>query len=389
MHCFVKGHFMYCPIIVTCPRGLEEKLGEEIQSFLSRQIIIHQGYVSLKGDWKDIYAINLHSRLASRVLLQLVEGSANSEEALYQLSRGVPWDRWFSPLETIKVRVEGSAPWCRRFDILALKVKDAICDVFREKANLRPSVDKVNPDIRVLAHIKQKKANLYLDTSGEALFKRGWRQQSAVAPIRENLAAGLLSWLGYSGESPCLDPMCGCGTIAIEAAMIAAKIAPGLKRPFAFQKFRQFDSFLWNQLLNQAQKQQRVPCFPIMASDRSSLVIKTAIQNAQNAGVENFIHFKCLPFDQVIPSTSPGLLLSNPPYGKRLSDLATIQSSYPAWSTLLKQRFTDWTAAFFTHDLSFPKLLRLTPKRRIPLYNGKLECRLYVFDMVAGSNRRS
>ncbi|MCV2509043.1 MAG: class I SAM-dependent RNA methyltransferase [Neisseriaceae bacterium] len=375
-------------IVVSCPRGLEDKLQEEILTITSKNSTVQKGHVGLKGNWQDIYLINLHSRLASRVLVQIKQGKITSENELYELSTQVRWPDYFNQDKTFKVRVEGKANWCRRFDILALKIKDAICDVFVQKTNVRPNIDKSHPDIRISAYINQNIAILYLDTSGEALFKRGWRQETDIAPIRENLAAGLLKLANYDGKQPFIDPMCGIGTIAIEAAMMAANLAPGLNRTFAFENFNNFDSPLWENLRIQAEKNIHAPKYPIYASDNQPQIINKAINNAIKAGLSDYLQFDCIPFNQIQTKDKNGLLLTNPPYGQRLSDLEKIQAQYPEWSKVLKQNFDTWTAGFITSDLDFSKILRLSPKRKIPIYNGKIECRLYLFDIVAGSNRK-
>ncbi|MCV2504083.1 MAG: class I SAM-dependent RNA methyltransferase, partial [Neisseriaceae bacterium] len=250
------------------------------------------------------------------------------------------------------------------------------------------NIDKSHPDIRISAYINQNIAILYLDTSGEALFKRGWRQETDIAPIRENLAAGLLKLENYDGKQPFIDPMCGSGTIAIEAAMMAANLAPGLNRTFAFENFNNFDSPLWENLRIQAEKNIHAPKYPIYASDNQPQIINKAINNAIKAGLSDYLQFDCIPFNQIQTKDKNGLLLTNPPYGQRLSDLEKIQAQYPEWSKVLKQNFDTWTAGFITSDLDFSKILRLSPKRKIPIYNGKIECRLYLFDIVAGSNRK-
>ncbi|QRN41260.1 MAG: class I SAM-dependent RNA methyltransferase [Neisseriaceae bacterium] len=375
-------------IIVSCPRGLEAKLQEEIFAITCQNATAKKGHVSLKGNWKDIYLINLHSRLASRVLIKITQGHITSENDLYELATQINWPDYFSHDKTFRVRTEGNANWCRRFDILALKVKDAICDVFIKQYNIRPNVDKSNPDIRVSAYVNQNTAVIYLDTSGEALFKRGWRQKTDCAPIRENLAAGLLKLANYNGKQAFIDPMCGSGTIAIEAAMIASSTPPGLNRVFAFQNLNNFDSQLWKNLRAQAKSNIHPPTFQIYASDNQPNTIKKAVNNAIHANLIDYIQFDCIPFKQIRIRDKQGLLLTNPPYGQRLSELEKIQVQYAEWSKILKLNLDTWTTGFITPDFEFPKKLRLSPKQKIPVYNGQIECRLYLFDIVAGSNRK-
>lgn len=375
-------------IIVYCPRGLEECLAHEIQEIIGQDSQVYKGYVSLKGGWQEIYALNLNSRLASRVLLQIKEGTIHNENDLYQLACSVNWERFFKVDKTIKINVEGRASWVRRFDFLALKIKDGLCDAFIKSIGRRPNVDKSNPDIRIYGYINEKKAVLYLDTSGEGLFKRGFRERKGLAPIKENLAAGLLKLAGYQSRSAFTDPLCGSGTLAIEAALMAANIPPGRNRPFAFERFASFNALLWRKVKEEYLKNIHPPSFPILASDSQREAVDQARHNAEIAGVADFISFDHRGFADVKAPAQNGILLSNPPYGERLSTLKHVQESYPDWGRYLKQNFVGWKVGFISADPSLPRLMRLKPARKIPLFNGKIECRLFLFDIVAGSNRK-
>ena len=377
-------------VVLTCPRGLESVLTAEIAHIIGKNAVLGNGFVGVENaSLEDIYRLNLHARTASRVLLQVAKSHYRDENDIYRAARSVAWFLWFSVKCSFKISIESTGSHIKSLNFAALRVKDAVCDCFREEYNERPSVNKDNPDIKIAVFLDNKNITIYLDTSGEPLFKRGYRQGQGVAPLRENLAAGLLLLAEYDGNKPFFDPMAGSGTIAIEAALIAKNQAAGLNRHFAFEKFNHFKKDLWQTIHTQAENSIREPKMPIFAADSFSPIIKTAKQNAREAGVLDCIHFQHAHFpNDTPPNVENGLLLTNPPYGERLGELEKIRQNYFAWSSSLKQQFSGWTAGFFTADRELPKIMRLLPKRKIPLYNGKLDCRLFLFDMVSGSHRR-
>ncbi|MBQ9601887.1 MAG: class I SAM-dependent RNA methyltransferase [Neisseriaceae bacterium] len=375
-------------LFITCPRGLESVLIEELQQQDCQQIEATDGGVACVGALEQIYRVNLYSRVASRVLLRVAQARYRSEEDIFQAAKKVAWTDWFNVSQTFKVKVESKRAAVKSLNFVALKIKDAVCDVFYEKFNERPSVDKLRPDVRLHAFLDSKKISLFIDTSGEALFKRGYRLQTGAAPLRENVAAGLLLLAGYDGSQPLQDPFCGSGTIAIEAAWIATKRATGLMRHFGFELLKNFDKALWIKLKAAARKNiQNQVSGSIGASDNDAEMIRLAKQNAQMAEVSEWIDFSVADAQDVRPNGKQGLILSNPPYGVRLAEIQTLHALYPQLGSWLKQYYAGWSAAMFTGDKEMPKLMRLKPKRKIPLYNGKLDCRLFLFDMVSGSNR--
>ena len=222
-------------LFITCPRGLETILAGELSAQHCTDLQPTEGGIACKGTLEQVYRINLYSRTASRVLLQLTQARYRNEQDIYQLARRVQWQNWFGVKHTFKVKVEGKRAQVKRLDIVGLKIKDALCDAFREQTGERPSVDKQRPDVRVHAFIDEQTLRIFIDTSGEALFKRGYRQDTGEAPLRENLAAGLLLLAGYDGSQPFQDPFCGSGTLAIEAAWIALNRPAGLMRRFGFE----------------------------------------------------------------------------------------------------------------------------------------------------------
>ncbi|MFC4932544.1 THUMP domain-containing class I SAM-dependent RNA methyltransferase [Massilia sp. GCM10023247] len=389
----------FCP----CPRGMEAALAEEIAEIAqqhSSTLKVHNqvpGGVHCSGTLVDSYRINLHSRIASRVLMRMGQRSYNNENDIYDLVLEQPWEDWFGVDHTIRVDVTAVKSPLKSLEFTTLKIKDAICDRFRDQFNKRPSVDTREPDMRIVGFLDQRNFIIYLDTSGEALFKRGWREETGDAPLRENLAAGMLRVSGWKPGVPLFDPMCGSGTILIEAAQMVQGIPPGARRRFAFEQFADFDRAAWQEM-KAAIKANPLPAEPsIFGSDISGDMVEMTRHNLKIAGILFEVPLKQIEAQHVSPPTSqPGILLTNPPYGERIGvrgDSTVPQdemavSFYSALGTTLKQRFAGWTVFLFTADLSLPKLLRLKEARKTPFFNGALECRLFRFDMVAGYNRR-
>ena len=374
-------------LFVTCPRGLEAPLYQELEQLKCQDIRAVDGGVACKGGMEQVYRINLHSRTASRVLLRLTKSGYRNEQDIYKAAKNIRWTDWFDLEQTFKVKVEGKRAQVKSLDFVGLKIKDAVCDVFRDACGARPSVGKIRPDIRIHAFIDERDIQIFIDTSGEALFKRGYRQDTGEAPMRENLAAGLLLLAGYDGTQPFQDPFCGSGTIVIEAAWIATRRAPGLMRRFGFEKLKNFDAALWKKLQHEAETQIRPAPAPISGSDNDRHMIRAAVANAQAAEVDTFIRFEVKDAQDTRPNGEGGILISNPPYGVRLAEVQALQALYPQLGAWLKQHYAGWLAGMFTGDRDMPKFMRLSPKRKIPLYNGNLDCRLFLMDMVKGSNR--
>ena len=374
-------------LFVTCPRGLEAPLSQELEQLKCQDIRAVDGGVACKGGMEQVYRINLHSRTASRVLLRLTKSGYRSEQDIYKAAKNIRWTDWFDLEQTFKVKVEGKRAQVKSLDFVGLKIKDAVCDVFRDACDARPSVGKIRPDIRIHAFIDERDIQIFIDTSGEALFKRGYRQDTGEAPMRENLAAGLLLLAGYDGTQPFQDPFCGSGTIVIEAAWIATRRAPGLMRRFGFEKLKNFDAALWKKLQHEAETQIRPAPAPISGSDNDRYMIRAAVANAQAAEVDTFVRFEVKDAQDTRPNGEGGILISNPPYGVRLAEVQALQALYPQLGAWLKQHYAGWLAGMFTGDRDMPKFMRLSPKRKIPLYNGNLDCRLFLMDMVKGSNR--
>jgi putative N6-adenine-specific DNA methylase len=381
-------------------QALADELAEIAHTTGSTSLKVHNqvpGGVHCSGTDTDAYRINLHSRIASRVLLRIANRTYANENDIYDLVLEQPWEDWFSVDHTIRVDITAIKSPLTSLEFTTLKIKDAVCDRFRDQFGRRPSVNTRTPDMRIMGFLDQRNFTIYLDTSGEALFKRGWREETGDAPLRENLAAGLLRVAGWKPGMTLFDPMCGSGTILIEAAQMVQGIPPGARRRFAFEKFRNFNARAWQEMKT-AIKPNPLPNTPtIFGSDISGDMVAMTRHNLRSAGILFDVPLKQIEAQQVQPPTSePGLLVTNPPYGERIGvrgDSTIPQDEmavgfYQQLSATLKQRFAGWTVYLFTADLGLPKMLRLKESRKTPFFNGALECRLFRFDMVAGFNRR-
>jgi putative N6-adenine-specific DNA methylase len=372
-----------------CPRGLEPVLAHELNTLGASQVTPTEGGVAFAGDFSIMMKANLHSRTASRILWRLGQGRCRNEADLYKLAAGVDWPLLFAVENTIKVKVDAIRSPLTNLAFAALKIKDAVCDVFRDKLGERPSVNTRTPDMRIQAFLTADTATLYLDTSGEALFKRGWRRETQDAPLRENLAAGILLLAGYTGDTPLFDPMCGSGTLLIEAADIALNRAPGRGRSFAFPKLNGFVPNNWATLLEAARAaERRVTSLPIHGSDRYVPALETAHNNLVSAGLEKAITLASADILETRPWIDHGLIVTNPPYGVRLDDQDRLAALYPRLGDWLKQHWAGWNVFFLTGDPLLAKKIRLSASRRTPLFNGAIECRLFEYRMIAGGNRR-
>ncbi len=371
-----------------CPRGLEAILAKELTTLGAQEVRATDGGVHFAGEFLLSYRVNLHSRIASRVLWRVAMANYYSEQDIYDTAHALPWTDWFDTTRTIRVNMAAIRCPLRSLDFATLKIKDAVCDNFRALTGERPSVDTHTPDIRIHAFLEESRMTLYVDTSGDALFKRGVRQYTNIAPLRENLAAGILHLAGWQPGTPLLDPMCGSGTFLIEAALMSLNIAPGINRGFAFEKLKNFDAAAWRDLRAQAQAAQKpVTALPIFGSDLYGDELKAARLNLENAGLLDAVSLNQANVLEISAPADYGVLVANLPYGERMGNLEELEALYPKLGDVLKKKFGGWNAYLFTSDLRMPKFIRLSVSRRTPLFNGAIECRLFEYKMVAGSNR--
>lgn len=373
----------------TCPRGLEAALARELSALGADHAQAADGGVAFAGTLETMYRSNLGSRIASRVLWRIGGGHYRSEDDLYRAAQALDWGRYFSVDRTLRVNVSAISSPLKSLEFATLRIKDAVCDRFRADLGRRPDVDTANPDVRIHVFLTRQDYLLYLDTSGDALFKRGYRQEAGEAPLRENLAAGILQLTGWTPGEPLLDPMCGGGTFVIEAAQMALGIAPGARRAFGFERLKNFDAALWARVRDGRQVEHAGTALRISASDNDDTALAAARRNAANAGVAEQLSFQIADVMTVSAPADHGVIVMNPPYGIRLQqDADSLARFYPLLGDALKRKFAGWRAYIFTGDLRLPKLIGLAPSRRTPLFNGAIECRLYEFKLVAGSMRR-
>ncbi|MDA8383819.1 MAG: THUMP domain-containing protein [Betaproteobacteria bacterium] len=372
-----------------CPRGLEAALAQELETLGALGARAVPGGVGFEGPFSLCYAANLESRLASRILWHVGQARYHGENDVYDAVRRLPWPELFDVRRTLMVKVSAHDCPLRSLDFITLRIKDAVCDAFRAKHGERPSVDTRAPDVRVQAFFERARFDVYVDTSGPPLFQRGLRVQSGTAPLRENLAAGILKLAGWEPGVPLFDPMCGTGTFLLEAAQMAVGQAAGLNRRFGFEKLANFDEGLWSRLREAARARQKpFAPQPIFGGDRYGDALQGAAENLRRAGLEGVVSLKQGNVLEANPPSESGVLVTNPPYGVRLGDQEELAAFYPRLGDHLKQRFAGWRVYLFTADLRLPKLIRLSPSRRVPLFNGPLECRLYEFKLVHGPMRK-
>ncbi|MBN8447532.1 MAG: class I SAM-dependent RNA methyltransferase [Candidatus Accumulibacter sp.] len=372
----------------SCPRGLEQLLAEDLVAAGARDLKQIFGGVHFLADWPACYRANLHSRIATRILWRVAHAPYGNEEDIYRLALETPWPKWFLAGQTIRVDVTAVKSPLKSVDFVTLRIKDAVCDRFRRDGGTRPSVDTRQPDVRVHGFINGDHCTLYLDTSGAPLYQRGFRQKTVDAPLKENLAAGILRLSGWQPGVALLDPMCGSGTFLIEAAQMALRVAPGARREFAFQRLRHFDPAAWKRLLDAARAGEAAAAEAgIFGSDISPVAVRAALANLDRAGLLPAVKLSTGDLLDIDAPAARGILVSNPPYGERVSDHDELAEFYPLLGSALKRHFAGWNCYLISADTRLPKLVRLTPSRKTPLFNGALECRLYEFRMVAGSNR--
>ncbi len=431
-------------LFAPCPRGLEPTLAQELTSLGADACQPTGGGVAFSGNATLAMAVNLHSRIASRVLMRVEAARCRDEDELYKLVRRIEWERWFSERLTLRVDVSAHRSPLRSLNFAALRVKDAICDRFRELAGARPSVDTRSPDVRVFVFLDAIDATIYLDLSGESLFKRGWRgvdDSAGAAPLKENLAAGLLALAGWQPGTPLHDPLCGSGTLLIEAAQHTLGIAPGRERSFGFEKLKGFDAVAFANLKQAAEQKATESCAAVVSSrktlgisggDIDPRAVERTRRNLLRAGVpDGTVVLKVEDFGapRVAPSPAPapvpaapappapanqappaaprGIIVTNPPYGERLhaqlhaptepasgerstaaGDPAPMTAADRAHQlamqrigTTLRQHFGGWRACFLSPDPELPRQLGMQPRRRTPLFNGAIECRLFCFEI--------
>ena len=418
-------------LFLPCAAGVEDYLAPEVLRITGLPpgcITKQRGGVAVRTSLAHAMLLNLYSRLAQRVLVLLSYTEYRSEQDLYRAASEVEWERWFTPKESIKVEVTAQHSPLTSLNFAGLKIKDAVCDRFRAAANgVRPDVNTQWPDVRIYTHLTTDSCSLYIDTSGEPLFKRGWREDKGDAPLKETLAAAMIAASGWAeGDDdlqPLYDPCCGSGTVLIEAAQMACNIPAGSGRRFAFEKYLPFRRAEWDAMKKEASEAIGMTApgqKPIIfGSDVAHRMVDFAQRNAQRAGVAGVIEFRGGDaLQRLAPVEAGGVMILNPPYGERIDvagvakagrhdmdyegdgdgqvgrfgarELAHTENGGEFFSQLAthwKKNYAGWTAWVLTPDLKLPGKMRLKESRRVPMWNGPIECRLFKFDMVKGSAR--
>jgi putative N6-adenine-specific DNA methylase len=391
---------------MPCAAGVEGLLADEVHQLTGltgNDLLTGRGGVMANASWREAMRLNLHSRLTQRVLIQLSQTFYRNEKDLYDAASAVAWEIWFTTKQTFKIEITAQHSPLTSLNFAALKIKDAVADRFRDKRGERPDVNTQWPDVRIYVHLTTDSCTLYMDTSGEPLFKRGWREDKGDAPLKETLAAAMLAASGWDAHTPLYDPCCGSGTIAIEAAQIACGIAPGIMRRFGFEKLLPFQPHVWHALQDEARALEHAPTTEIHASDVAFRMVDFTQRNAERAGVGQVVQARGGDaLQRMPPCETTGLMLLNPPYGERIeaAGVAGVSSRareiaegddggefFSQLASHWKKNYNGWTAWMLTPDLKLPSKMRLKESRRVPMWNGPIECRMFRFDLMKGSVR--
>jgi len=366
--------------------GLEEILAEELLALGANDLQIGRRMVSFTGDKELLYKANFHCRTALRILKPIYHFKAKDADTVYKEVKKVEWEKYLSLDKTFAIDSVIYSEDFNHSKFVAYRTKDAIVDYFIEKFKKRPSVRVNNPDLYINIHISHNDCTLSIDSSGESLHKRGYRVDQTEAPLNEVLAAGMILKTGWKGESNFVDPMCGSGTLLIEAAMIALNIAPGIHRKeFAFQKWVDYDEELFDRIYND-ESGEREFAFHCYGSDISQAAIDIALENIRSAGLMKYIDLKVKPFQQYTEAPKPGILVTNPPYGERISS-RDLLGLYNMIGERLKHVFMGYKAWILSYkDECFDKI-GLRPSEKIKLMNGSLECEYRCYELFEGTNK--
>jgi putative N6-adenine-specific DNA methylase len=379
-------------LTATTQFGLEEVLAEELSQLGATIDHVGSRAVEFSGDKKLLYNTILWSRTAMRLLRPFADFYAPDERALYDEVYHIDWSRYIAPGQTFAITAVVNKSSFEHSLYVAQLTKDAIVDQFRERTGERPSIDTRNPDIRIHLRMLENEVILSLDAAGDSLHRRGYRQGTNEAPLNEVLAAGLILLSGWDKKSPLIDPMCGSATILTEAGLLAQRIAPGLfhQGKFGFENWPDFDAALWQQLRQEA-KAQRIeePQAYLAGSDLDPRVLDQAAANIEAAGLDECIRLSVRDVRDAQPpqNLAPGLVITNPPYGERIGEEAQMDALYKTIGDALKTNFQGYEAFVFTGNLEAAKAIGLKVSRRIPLFNGPIDCRLLKYELYRGSRR--
>ena len=371
-------------------KGLEEVLAQELIELGAHEVLIERRAVSFKGDKALLYRANFALRTAIRILLPIASFKAKDTDALYNQLKSLNWSAYMHADTTFAIDATVYSESFRNSRFVTYRVKDAIVDYWQEIASQRPNVQVENPDLLVNVHIANEQVTISLDSSGESLHKRGYRVATTEAPINEVLAAGMLLIAGWKGQSDFYDPMCGSGTLPIEAALIARNIAPGVfRQSFAFEKWPDFDAELWSDIYNDDSR-ERVFEHKIYGSDASFYAIQQAAKNIKSAGVQKDVELKQVRLEELKDlSATNALVMMNPPYGERLASNKDMEDLYGKIGTALKHQFTGATAWIISSNAAAMKSIGLKPSRKMHLLNGELDCQFNKYELFQGKRNEA
>ena len=376
-------------IKVTTFFGLEEVLEKELHQLGGKDIVAFKRGVSVVGDLGFLYKINLCLHTALKVIIPIVKFEANNEQELYDNIKLIEWERFISNTDTIMIEGVTNSEIFTHSLFVSQKVKDGIVDRFREKTGSRPDVDLIHPAFKVYVHIFKNEVSLHLDSSGDPLYKRGYRSDINEAPMKEVLAAGLVKLSGWEKHLQLIDGMCGAGTIAIEAALWANNIPPGYYRnEFGFMKWQNFDETLYETIYESSINKIKNEPVEIIANDIDNPTLKKAITNTKNAKVDDVVSCINQSFFDITPTRKGGVIILNPPYGERMP-VNEIEKLYKEIGDKLKKDFKGFSAWIISSSPEAIKSIGLRPSRRIHLFKGSLECRFLKFDLYDGSKKAS
>ncbi|MCQ2335151.1 MAG: THUMP domain-containing protein [Paludibacteraceae bacterium] len=374
-------------------KGLEEVLAKELIDLGANDVQIERRAVSFTGDKAMMYRANLCLRTASRVLKPILTFHAKDADEVYERVKRFDWSELMDINTTFAIDATVFSESFRHSGYVTYRVKDAIVDYFTEKSGKRPSVKVSSPDLMINVHIAGEDVTLSLDSSGESLHKRGWREATTEAPINEALAAGMLLMAGWQGQCDFYDPMCGSGTFLIEAAMIARGIAPGIYRQsFAFEKWRDFERDLFQDIYDDDSREREF-CHHIYGSDASFYCTKVAEKNIAAAGLQKDVTVRMCRIQDLKPElpesgdTPKAMIVTNPPYGERIGTNANIQTLYREIGNVFKQRFADCIAWVISSNEDAMKCIGLKPSQKLPLLNGELECKFNSYELFRGDHK--
>jgi len=367
----------------TTAKGVEPVLTRELRLLGVQNIDEQTGGVGFSGDIETAYRVNMWLRTANRVLMPVLDFECASEQELYEGVRQIDWRQHLTQRMTFAIDANVRSSNIKHSKYAALKAKDAIVDQLREKTGGRPSVNPAGPDLRINIHIHRNRCTLSLDASGDSLHKRGYRVAQTGAPLKETLAAAIVEFTEWDTKIPLIDPMCGSGTIVIEAALKAANVAPGLlRKKFGFQRWLDFDKGLWERVVKEAQRLRKDKAeAEILGYDVSDKAIRAATSNTKAASMGGFISFAKRDIRELQPPPGPGIIIVNPPYGERLGEKKELEPLYKTIGDVFKQRGKGYTGYIFTGNLDLAKHIGLKASRRIVLYNGPIESRLLKFEL--------